>query len=200
MNPTPLLRIRSSNPPPEAPVLCRAAGDAPELRGDRRIVWYPAVFNRYSLPLVEDGKRFREIIRPGAFTRTLAARHNVRALVEHDQARELSTRESGLLLAEDPRGLFASFYAPATPAGDGLLADVVAGKFRGGSFGFRTVRDRWHDPVPGGPPLPLVELLDVELVEVTITATPAYPSTVLSLRSDADAARDRRLRLIKLRG
>ncbi|VTR95235.1 HK97 family phage prohead protease OS=Advenella kashmirensis (strain DSM 17095 / LMG 22695 / WT001) GN=TKWG_13310 PE=4 SV=1: Peptidase_U35 [Gemmata massiliana] len=199
MNPNPLRR-RSSDPPANEVIHLRAAGDAPELRGDRRGVWDPAGFNRYSLPITEDGRTFREVIRPGAFARTLAAGADVRALVEHDKGRELSSRSAGLLLQEDGRGLFASFYAPATPAGDELLDQVRAGKFRGGSFGFRTVRDRTNAPVPNGPPLPLVELLDVELLEVPITASPAYPATVLSLRSDADRTRERRLRLAKLRG
>lgn len=192
------LQTRSSSPPADGPLLVRAAGDAPEVQ-DRRVVWYPAVFNRYSLPITEDGRRFREVIRPGAFTRTLAAGHNVRALVEHDAGRELSSRSGGLLLQEDARGLFASFYAPVSPAGDALLADVRAGKFKGGSFGFRTVKDR-TTPAGAGFALPLVELLDVELVEVTVTATPAYPATVLSVRSDADQHRARRLRLARLKG
>jgi HK97 family phage prohead protease len=173
-------------------------GDPPSVRGDRRLVWYPAVFDRPSLPINEDGKTFVEVIRPGAFTRTLAEGLDVHARVEHDAGRTIATRSNGLLLQEDARGLFASVYLPQTPEADALLADVRAGKFRGGSFGFRTRRDRWNSPAAGDK-FPLVEQLEVDLVEVTITGTPAYPDTVLSLRAEAARIRERRLRLEKLR-
>jgi HK97 family phage prohead protease len=194
-------RFRSDPTPPSdaAGVICRAAGDAPQIRDERRLVFYPAVFNRYSRPITEGGRTFREVIRPGAFTATLAAGVDVYACIEHAKPQTFATRAGGLLLAEDPRGLFASCYLEAGTLGDQVLADVRAGVYRGCSFAFRTVSDRWTEPVAGGPPLPLCELLAVDLVDVTLTRNPAYLDTVFSVRSAASVGRDRRLRLLKLR-
>lgn len=193
------IRLRSR--PADGPVLLRASGGPPEVQDDRRLVFYAAVFNRYSQPITEGGRTFREVIRPGAFTQSLAAGGDVYACVEHARVQTFATRADGsLLLAEDARGLFATCYLGERGLPAQVLADVRAGAYRGCSFAFRTITDRTTAPKPGGPPLPLVELLAVELIDVSLVRNPAYPATVFSLRSDGARTRERRLRLLKLRG
>ena len=184
---------------PDATVLFRAAGDPPEVRDNRRLCFYPAVFNKRSQPITEGGRTFTEVILPGAFRAALDSPADVYACLEHDAARTFARRSEGLTLVEDPRGLFATCYLAEGAINDQILADARAGVYRGCSFAFRTVGDggqRWSDPVPGG--LPLCELLSVELIDVCLTVNPAYPATVLNVRADGARVRERRLRLIKV--
>lgn len=181
------LKLRSA-----APVLIRASVAPVELRAERRLVFYAATFN-VETTITEGGRTFRELIRPGAFTDTLQRSQGVYACVEHRQGESFASVETGLLLQQDKRGLFASCYLPENEIGNRVLADVQADKLRGCSFAFRTLRERVTDG-----PLPLVELLAVELVDVAVTANPAYPATVVSVRSDPKN-RARRLRLLRAR-
>lgn len=197
-----MLRLRTAPPGPDAGVMHRAAGDPPEVRDGRRLCFYAAVFNRYAT-ITEGGRTYRETIRPGAFRSTLAAaRNDVYACVEHAAVQTFARRSTGLVLQEDGRGLFASCYLPeGDPFADQVLTDVRAGKYRGCSFAFRTTSDRWHaGGTPGGPPLELCEVLGADLVDVCVTANPAYRDTAVSVRADRDRDRGRRIRLLKLRG
>lgn len=194
------IRRRSATPPPspDAPVLQRAGGTSPEIRDGRRLCFYAAVFDTPTV-ITEAGKKFTEVVRPGAFTRSLAAGGDVYACLEHDPAWTFARRSAGLVLQEDARGLFCSAYLPDSAMGNQVLADVRAGRLPGCSFAFRTLSDRWTEGRAGGQ-LPGCELLAVELVDVCLTKTPAYPGTVVSVRSDAGPKRARRIRLLKLRG
>jgi uncharacterized protein len=183
------LRLRSA-----APVLIRASVAPVELRAERRLVFYAATFN-VETTITEGGRTFREVIRPAAFTDTLQRSQLVYACVEHRREESFAAVETGLLLQQDQRGLFASCYLPDSPVGNRVLGDVQAGRLRGCSFAFRTARDRWTESPAA---LPLCELFAVELVDVAVTANPAYPATVLSVRA-ADKNRNRRLRLLKLK-
>lgn len=191
------MKRRSQSDP--AALVTRAGGSGPELRGDRRLVFYAAVFDQEAV-ITEDGTRYREVIRRGAFAETLTAGViDVYACIEHNRGgdRTFARQSSGLIVQEDPRGLFCSAYLPDDPAGNQVLADVRAGRYRGCSFGFKEVRQHTHPAPFDG--LPLVERTAVELHEVTLTRTPFYPGTVLSVRAAAADVAGRRLRLLKLR-
>ena len=188
------LRLRSLPDGDGSPLLYRAGGLAPEVRDGRRLCCYAAVFDVPSGVIREDGRTFREVIRPGAFTRSLASGRDVYACIEHDPATAFARRSTGLMLQEDGRGLFWSCWLPPSEAADQVLTKVRSGGFRGCSFAFRPKADRWS----GGPPVELCELLDVELIDVTLTARPAYPRTDYSVRSNGNRL-GQRLRLAKLR-
>lgn len=156
---------------------------SPELRagGDAktpRLVGYAAVFNSLS----EDLGGFREIIRPGAFTRTLAGSGDPLALVQHMPHLVLGRRSASTLrLAEDARGLAFEVDPPDTSAARDLLVSVGRGDVRGASFAFSVPAggDRWE--VRGSEVVR--ELLDVNLHEITVTAQPAYPDTTVAVRA-----------------
>lgn len=149
-----------------------------ELRtaGRGKLEGYAAVFGALS----HDLGGFTETIRPGAFRRALASKPDVLALWEHDTRMVLGRTTSGtLMLQEDAKGLKFEIDVPETQTGKDLLVSVGRGDIRGASFAFKVVEDRWSQSNSGY----LRELLDVDLVDVTVTAIPAYPDTEIARRA-----------------
>lgn len=143
----------------------------------KTLTGYAAVFNSEA-PLGE----FSEVIRQGAFTKSLASGSNIRALYHHDSKALLGTTKGGTLeLREDAHGLAFTLALPDTSHGKDLAILVDRGDVQNCSFAFR-VRDggeRWEQR---GNQL-VRELLDVDLSEITLTADPAYQDTTVALRS-----------------
>lgn len=155
-----------------------------ELRGHgtlqsngKRLHGYAAVFNSEA-----NLGPFSEVVRPGAFAKTLATGFNVRALFHHQGSALLGTTRGGTLqLREDSHGLAFELALPDTTHGRDLAVLVDRGDVAGCSFGFRTADggDRWEQR---GAQL-VRELLDVELHEITLTHDPAYQDTTVAMRS-----------------
>jgi len=125
---------------------------------------------------------FDEVIRPGAFAKTLATGTNIRALSNHDVHALVGTTKSGTLqLREDSHGLAFTLSLPNTSHGNDLAELVQRGDVSGCSFGFRVAPggDKWE--TRNGKTLR--ELLTVDLIEVTLTSDPAYQDTTIAIRS-----------------
>lgn len=154
---------------------------------------YAAVYNSES----RDLGGFVEIIRRGAFNASLSAGTNIRALWQHDGKALLGTTQAGTLrLTEDAKGLAFELDLPSTSTGKDLSVLVDRGDVAGCSFGFR-VRDggdRWEQR---GTCL-VRELLDVELVEITLTDDPAYMDTSIAKRTMPQQAATRDLNALWL--
>ena len=138
---------------------------------------YAAVFNSEA-----NLGTFSEVIRPGAFAKTLATGSNIRALSNHDANALVGTTRGGTLqLREDAHGLAFELKLPDTSHGRDLSILVDRGDVSGCSFGFRVAPggDRWEDR--NGQMVR--ELLNVELAEITLTADPAYQDTTVAMRS-----------------
>jgi len=134
---------------------------------------YAAVFNAPS----EDLGGFVEIIAPGAFVAALGA--DIRALWNHEDSEVLGRTRSGTLrLGVDATGLSCEIDLPDTATGRDAAALLARGDVDGMSVGFRTIRDSWAS-VEGKT---VRTLLEVDLVEVSIVAFPAYPDTEVALR------------------
>lgn len=153
--------------------------------GPSRLVGYAAVFNARSLELPPG---FVEIIRSGAFTRTLRERTtrqaDVFAFVDHDPGRPIGRRSAGsLVVEEDARGLRVEITPIDTREGLDLVKNVEAGILDAMSFGFslpdRDTSQKWNTRERP----PTRELLDVELHEVSVVAMPAYPDTSIAARA-----------------
>lgn len=157
------------------PVEFRAAGDdkGPVLEG------YAAVFERWSLDL----GGFKEKIARGAFDKTVAEA-DVVALWNHDTRDLLGRIASGTLtLKVDERGLqYVIDPLPDTGTGRDVAELGRRGDIRGSSFGFRTVRDEWHEDEEGNVTR---TLLEVALIDVSPVAMPAYPDTDAAVRTIA---------------
>jgi HK97 family phage prohead protease len=136
---------------------------------------YAAVFNSPSEPLP-----FTETIAPGAFSRTLKSRNNVRMLLNHNPEKVLaSTRGKTLRLSEDGKGLLAEADLPPTTVGRDLSISMQRGDVDSMSFGFTVPRggDSWNDTGDRR------ELREVRLHEVSVVTFPAYPKTSASVRA-----------------
>ena len=143
----------------------------------KTLTGYAAVFN--SEAVLGD---FSEVIRQGAFAKSLATGSNIRALYQHQGDALLGTTRGGTLqLREDAKGLAFELALPDTSNGKDLAILVGRGDVAGCSFGFRVAPggDRWEQR---GATL-VRELIDVELVEITLTSDPAYQDTTVAMRS-----------------
>lgn len=126
---------------------------------------------------------FYERVMPGAFRASLADGRNITALADHDRRALLGSTASGTLqLSEDGQGLAFELSLPDTTVGRDIAVLVERRDIAGCSFGFTvpTGGDAWLTRADGSM---LRELRNVELAEITITPTPAYPSTELAMRS-----------------
>lgn len=144
--------------------------------GTTKIVGYAAVFDSDSV----DFGFFREVIRQGAFARTLREDGDVRALLDHDTGKIIGRTKAGnLKLTEDSRGLRIELTPIDTEDGRKAAEWVRSKVVDGMSFGFIPVTDRWSTKNGKA----YRELLDVDLFEVSLVAFPAYPGTSANVRS-----------------
>lgn len=144
---------------------------------DQRVTGYAAVFDA-----VADLGAFKEVIRRGAFKNTLKNQENIRALGFHDDNALLGTTKAGtLILREDQKGLYFELTLPNTTHGRDIAELIDRGDISGCSFGFFPVEEIWHGETR--------ELLDVDLIEITLTPNPAYIDTSVALRSKAHRAK-----------
>lgn len=123
--------------------------------------------------------RVRDIVAPGAFTRSLAE-HKARGtmpamLLSHDPAAVAGAWES---VVETPQGLtVAGRLTLGTTTGDETYALARSKALTGLSIGFRTVK---ATRLPGG----IRRLDEVDLYEISLVAVPASPNaTITSVKS-----------------
>jgi HK97 family phage prohead protease len=129
---------------------------------------YASVFNSRS----ENLGGFTEFVAPGAFTRSLKSRNDVKLLWNHDAGQVLgSTRAKTMSLVEDSRGLKVSATLPNTSLGRDTAELIRTGIIDSMSFGFNVIKDSWN--AEGNERT----LHSVRLFEVSIVAFPAYSST-----------------------
>ena len=143
-----------------------------------RIGGYAAQFNKEAT-----GLSFREVIAPGAFTRTLQSGEPVFLLVNHDtDSLPLASTQSGTMaLRQDETGLYMEAdLDPNNPRAQELASAVSRGDVSKMSFAF-TVE-------PGGDTREagLRTLQDLNLFEVSVVTWPAYDATTVGMRTASD--------------
>ena len=142
--------------------------DGPVLRG------YAAVFDSDSVFM-----GFTERISQGAFTRTLAESNDVKALVEHETSNIIArTGNDSLTLREDDHGLYVEIRPNQSSTAQDLVENIRTGLLDSMSFGFHVVKDSWERSEGQN----IRTLLDVDLIEVSVVATPAYQASEIALR------------------
>jgi len=142
------------------------------------IIGYAAVYDSWS----EDLGGFREIIRPGAFTKVLKSRSDVRAFRGHDPERVLGRTPDTLKLSEDKRGLRIEITPPDTELGRETVELIRRGDVDGMSFAFRVDGEgaSWNEDFSEHV---IREVAD--LVEVSVVSFPAYKATVADVTRSA---------------
>jgi HK97 family phage prohead protease len=140
---------------------------------------YAAVFDREA-----DGLPFREVIRPGAFARSLANGDECYLLVNHNTDElPLARRSSGTLtLAEDAIGLaIEAILDPANPRSAEVISVLTRGDASEMSFAF-TVAPGGQTKTKDG----LRELRDLNIFESSICTWGAYSDTSVGIRSASE--------------
>jgi HK97 family phage prohead protease len=127
-----------------------------------------------SLPLP-----FTERIAPGAFTRTLKSKNDIRAYYNHNDELLLgSSRAKTLRIDDRSEGGYVEIDLPETELGRSTAYHIRVGNITGMSFGFSTVRDAWSGDGAER------TLNEVRLHEVSVVSgVPAYPTTTASVRN-----------------
>jgi HK97 family phage prohead protease len=153
----------------------RAKQEKPGIEG------YAAMFNEQY-----DNGWFIETIKPGAFTRALKEKQDVRALMNHDPNLVLGRTASGTLsMREDKTGLYFDCDLPDTQTGRDLHTLIQRGDIDGCSFGFRVMKQSWREEkdAKSGKVVQYREIEDLDLYDVGPVTFPAYPQTSVDARS-----------------
>jgi HK97 family phage prohead protease len=131
---------------------------------------------------------FSETIAPGAFTRALSEKQDVRCLFNHDPNQLLGRTKSGTLRMEDsPDGLkFDCDTDPNTTAGRDVPAMIDRGDVDGCSFSFNVRKDTWSDEFDDtGRYVTSHRVIDdLDLFDVGPVTYPAYTDTSVGARSN----------------
>ena len=157
-----------------------------DLEDSTTITGYASVFNEET----NIGGYYREVIRPGAFKRAIEEKHDVRALVNHDENLVIGRSKAGtLVMAEDKTGLRVEIVIPNTTIGKDLRVSMERGDVDQMSFAFVVRKESWQNP-EDRVELPLREIEDVDLFDVSVVTYPAYEGTVANVRSAKDCYND----------
>lgn len=139
---------------------------------------------------------YEEVIAPGAFQN--ADLSDVRALFNHDANFILARTPGTLTLTIDERGLFYSFAAPDTSAGNDLLESVRRGDISQSSFAFEVKSQSWEwnddEDVPDRRVITEIR----KVWDVSPVTYPAYEDTTVAARSKPEEVTEDQI-LIKKR-
>ncbi len=161
----------------------RFVNEAPPVVDGGKIRGVASVFNKMS----NDLGGYREIIRPGAFDRSLReiaeGKRQVDARIQHEGGLLVcgSTANGTLILSKRADGLHYELVPPDTQSGRDLVTMVRDGYLRHSSFAFECRNDQIKWDWSQNPPV--VEVLDLDLVDVAPCSRPAYDETTVAVRS-----------------
>ena len=156
--------------------------------GNRRVSGYGIVFNSDSLPLVIHDRSngfvkvyeriTRQSIEEADMTDVIAAfNHNFEKLMGR-------TTSNTLQLSIDDKGVFYSFEAPPTQAGDDLLTHLQRKEISGSSFTFTIDAEEGYDIIERGDgSLEATPKRITKIYEMGPVINPAYPMTTAENRS-----------------
>ena len=147
--------------------------------GDATIIeFYPSVYNQKSKVIVERGKKFREIVRPGAFDN--ADMTNVKATVFHDKNKIIGRSSSGTLeLVSDEYGLKAIVRMGTTTLHKDTIEQIERGDLFESSFIARM--DKFNEVYEGGELIRYIDSFSL-VRDVSIVDDGAYSNTDIIIR------------------
>lgn len=149
-----------------------------KLGDDGKLSGYAVKFNVRSYPV---WGVFREVVLPGAFAKSLRENPDVRMLGHHDTRKLLARTKSGSLsIREDSVGLRFEAQLDDTTIGQDARKMVKRGDLDAMSFGFIPTSENWTKDENG---FALREILEAELIEISLATFPQYPKTEVNARS-----------------
>lgn len=151
--------------------------DAAEVRAEGDGMSFTGYAIRWDVP--SEPLPFTESIAPGATTRSLKSRNEVKAFVNHDTNLVIGSSRAGTLrMTEDSKGLLTQIDLPDTSYARDLSVSIQRGDVSGMSFGFSVVKDSWSEDYSQR------TISELRLHEVSVvTGFPAYRQTTAAVRS-----------------
>lgn len=130
-----------------------------------------------------DSPAHGEVIRSGAFTKTLADGADVRLLVNHDGVPLARTKSGTMRLSTDERGLVVEVddLDMTNPTAQELVSAMKRGDIDQMSFAFSPVRETYDKDSRTR------ELQEVRLFDVSVVTYPWYEDTAVGLRDIENA-------------
>ena len=154
---------------------------------DKKIIQgYAVVFDAWA-DVRSWGESWKECIRKGAFTQSLKE-NNILALYNHDFNNVLARKDVNMKLVEDDKGLYFEIELPDTTQGNDLYELIDKGIVNQCSFSGYVRKNLWSEDNGGNV---LREILEIDLIEITITPIPAYEVT------EAEVKRSREIKSTK---
>lgn len=126
------------------------------------------------------GRKFRETIEQGVFTRAIQKAQRVDFLSMHDKNQILSSTDNNSLeLRETPQGLQMDASISGTSWGRDTYQLITDGIIKGMSFGMKVLKQDWSMGQDG---IPLRTIKDIDIFEVSAVRSPAYKSSSIEAR------------------
>ena len=147
---------------------------------------YAVVFDSWT-DISSWGEIWKECIRKGAFTQSLKE-NSILALYNHDFNNVLARKDVNMKLVEDDKGLYFEIELPDTTQGNDLYELIDKGIVNQCSFSGYVRKNLWSEDNWGNV---LREILEIDLIEITITPIPAYEVT------EAEVKRSREIKSTK---
>ena len=123
---------------------------------------------------------YAETIAPGAFTKTLKEKSDVRLLVNHEGVPLARTKSGTLKLSAAPDLRALAELDPANPTVQEIRSAMSRGDLDQMSIGFRVHRQEWNGDYTER------TIREVELFDVSVVTYPASPTTTANIRSIAE--------------
>ena len=154
---------------------------------DKKIIQgYAVVFDAWA-DVRSWGESWKECIRKGAFTQSLKE-NNILALYNHDFNNVLARKDVNMKLVEEDKGLYFEIELPDTNQANDLYELIDKGIVNQCSFAGYVRKNLWSEDDGGNV---LREILEIDLIEITITPIPVYEVT------EAEVKRSREIKSTK---
>ena len=145
-----------------------------KLKEDKRIIQgYAVVFDEWTEINSCFGERWNECIKKGAFKESLI-KNSILALYNHDFNNVLARKDVNMTLFEDEKGLKFEIELPNTTQANDLYELIEKRIVNRCSFAGFVNKDTWKSNKENNI---FREIIDVDLLEITITPIPAYEVT-----------------------
>jgi HK97 family phage prohead protease len=154
---------------------------------------YAILFDVESRTIYENGRKFTEVIKRGAFDLATDKDHDIKLYFNHDTSMPLARQRNGSLrLSEDSKGIRFEADLPDTTLANDIRELMSKGVLSGEmSFGFSTSKDSWNG-----------DKRSVEkgkIYEISVVTDAAYPATHSQLRSTMTEINNKRINTFRRR-
>jgi HK97 family phage prohead protease len=131
-------------------------------------VMFYTPYNKFSLPITENGRTFKEKILGRAFTKSLG-KGLIACCYEHNPDRILGIEGQNMAIRESEDGLRCRVQLEPNTFNMAIIDSVSAGELAC-SVGFFVIKERWPQP-------DIRHIITADLHEISLCRNPVYPQT-----------------------